>query len=87
LPDDVPNKGVRHFHFPDVAMRLLVHVCLLAFFVVMVVQPENILAHADHIWEGFGDIVIHQARIDGVADQCRNLRSHSSLNIQLSYWK
>jgi len=45
----MPNKCVSHINFPKVTVRLLMHVRLRAFFDVVVVEPENIFAHANNI--------------------------------------
>jgi hypothetical protein len=63
------------------------HFGLCTFFDIIVVQPKNVLTHANDIRKTFRCVMIKQVWVDRFPDQSRDIGTHAPLNVQLSYWK
>lgn len=67
-------------------MRFVVHLRALSLFEMVMIQPVHILLHSNDIWKVDGGVLISQPRIDSFPYEFRDLRTHTSLYVQLGYW-
>ena len=54
---------------------------------VCVIEPEYIFSHPNYIWKTLGIVMIYQSFVESISDEVGYLRSHSALDVQLSYWE
>jgi hypothetical protein len=69
LTDYVANKSMSHINLPIIAFRFLDCVWPHTLLGPLVIEPEDVIPHADHVWEISNAGMILEARILGIPDE------------------